>query len=103
MFLYVEQALKSLADAQLFELNDEITRANFVSVVEPFLADIQTKRGLYGYLVVCDESNNTPDIIDNNEFRADIYLQPTKSINYVTLTFVATRTGISFGEIAGTV
>ena len=103
LFLYVEQALKSLADAQLFELNDEITRANFVSVVEPFLADIQAKRGLYGYLVVCDESNNTPDIIDNNEFRADIYLQPTKSINYVTLTFVATRTGISFGEVAGTV
>jgi phage tail sheath protein FI len=103
LFLYVEQSLKSLADAQLFELNDEITRSNFVSVVEPFLADIQAKRGLYGYLVVCDESNNTPDIIDNNEFRADIYLQPTKSINYVTLTFVATRTGISFGEIAGTV
>ena len=103
LFLYVEQALKSLADAQLFELNDEITRANFVAVVEPFLADIQAKRGLYGYLVVCDDTNNTPDIIDNNEFRADIYLQPTKSINYVTLTFVATRTGVSFGEIAGTV
>jgi phage tail sheath protein FI len=103
LFLYVEQSLKSLADAQLFELNDEITRSNFVSVVEPFLADIQAKRGLYGYLVVCDETNNTPDIIDNNEFRADIYLQPTKSINYVTLTFVATRTGISFGEITGTV
>ena len=102
LFLFVEQSLKSLADAQLFELNDEITRANFVAVVEPFLADVQAKRGLYGYTIVCDESNNTPDIIDNNEFRADIYLQPTKSINYVTLTFVATRTGVSFGEV-GTV
>ena len=103
LFLYVEQSLKSLADAQLFELNDEITRANFVGLVEPFLSEIQSKRGLYGYLVVCNETNNTPDIIDNNEFRADIYLKPTKSINYVTLTFVATRTGVSFGEVAGTV
>ena len=103
LFLYVEQALQSLAEAQLFEINDDITRASFVSLVEPFLADIQAKRGLYGYLIVCNESNNTPDIIDNNEFRADIYLKPTKSINYVTLTFVATRTGVSFGEVAGTV
>ena len=103
LFLTVEQALARFADAQLFELNDEITRANFVNVVEPYLSDIQSKRGLYGYLVVCDETNNTPDIIDNNEFRADIYLKPTKSINYVTLTFVATRTGVSFEEVAGTV
>jgi hypothetical protein len=103
LFLTVEQALAKLADAQLFELNDEITRSNFVNVVEPYLSDIQSKRGLYGYLVVCDESNNTPDVIDNNEFRADIYLKPTKSINYVTLTFVATRTGVSFEEVAGTV
>ena len=103
LFLYVEQALQSLAEAQLFELNDEITRANFVGIVDPFLAEIQAKRGLYGYLIVCNETNNTPEIIDNNEFRADIYLKPTKSINYVTLTFVATRTGVSFGEVAGTV
>ena len=61
------------------------------------------QRGLFGFLVVCDESNNTPDVIDNNEFRADIYLQPTKSINYVTLTFVATRTGVGFNEVAGRV
>ncbi len=103
LFLTVEQALKSAGDAQLFELNDEITRANFVNIVEPYLRDVQAKRGLYGFLVVCDESNNTPDIIDNNEFRADIFLKPTKSINYVTLTFVATRTGISFEEVAGRV
>jgi phage tail sheath protein FI len=103
LFLTVEQALQRLADAQLFELNDEITRANFLNVVNPYLRDIEAKRGLYGYLVVCDETNNTPEIIDNNEFRADIYLKPTKSINYVTLTFVATRTGVSFDEVAGTV
>ena len=103
LFLTVEQALERTAQAQLFELNDEITRANFVNIVEPYLRDVQAKRGLYGFLVKCDESNNTPDVIDNNEFRADIFLKPAKSINYVTLTFVATRTGISFEEVAGTV
>ena len=103
LFLTVEQALKGAADAQLFELNDEITRANFINIVEPYLRDVQAKRGVYGFLVVCDETNNTPDIIDNNEFRADIFLKPAKSINYVTLTFVATRTGVSFEEVAGRV
>jgi hypothetical protein len=103
LFLTVEQALERTAQAQLFELNDEITRANFVNIVEPYLRDVQAKRGLYGFLVKCDESNNTPDVIDNNEFRADIYLKPAKSINYVTLTFVATRTGVSFEEVVGTV
>jgi hypothetical protein len=103
LFLTVEQALERTAQAQLFELNDEITRANFVNIVEPYLRDVQAKRGLYGFLVKCDETNNTPDIIDNNEFRADIFLKPAKSINYVTLTFVATRTGISFEEVVGTV
>ena len=103
LFLTIEQALEKVAQAQLFELNDELTRANFKNVVEPFLRDVEAKRGLYGFLVVCDTSNNTPDVIDNNEFRADIFLKPTKSINYVTLTFVATRTGVSFEEVAGTV
>jgi len=103
LFLTIEQSLQRAAQAQLFELNDQITRANFVNIVEPYLRDIQAKRGLYGFLVVCDETNNTPDVIDNNEFRADIYLKPAKSINYVTLTFVATRTGVSFEEVAGTV
>jgi len=103
LFLTVEQALERAAQAQLFELNDELTRANFKNIVEPYLRDVQAKRGLYGFLVVCDSTNNTPDVIDNNEFRADIYLKPTKSINYVTLTFVATRTGISFEEVAGRV
>jgi len=103
LFLTIEQALERTANAQLFELNDQITRSNFVNIVEPYLRDIQAKRGLYDFLVVCDETNNTPDVIDNNEFRADIYLKPTRSINYVTLTFVATRTGVSFEEVAGTV
>ena len=103
LFLTVEQALESAAEAQLFELNDELTRANFRNIVEPYLRDVQAKRGLFGFLVICDTTNNTPDVIDNNEFRADIFLKPTKSINYVTLTFVATRTGISFEEVAGRV
>jgi hypothetical protein len=103
LFLTIEQSLQRAAQAQLFELNDELTRANFKNIVEPYLRDIQAKRGLYGFLVVCDTTNNTPDVIDNNEFRADIYLKPAKSINYVTLTFVATRTGVSFEEVAGTV
>ena len=103
LFLTIEQALQRAAEAQLFELNDELTRANFRNIVEPYLRDIEAKRGLYGFLVVCDSTNNTPDVIDNNEFRADIFLKPAKSINYVTLTFVATRTGISFEEVAGRV
>ena len=103
LFLTVEQALERTAQAQLFELNDPLTRANFVNIVEPYLRDIQAKRGVYDFRVICDETNNTPDVIDNNEFRADIFLKPTKSINYVTLTFVATRTGVSFEEVTGRV
>ena len=103
LFLTVEQALQRAADAQLFEINDELTRANFRNIIEPYLRDIQAKRGLYGFLIVCDSTNNTPDVIDNNEFRADIFLKPAKSINYVTLTFVATRTGVSFEEVVGRV
>jgi hypothetical protein len=103
LFLTIQQALQRSAEAQLFELNDELTRANFKNIVEPFLRDVQAKRGLFGFLVVCDTTNNTPDVIDNNEFRADIFLKPAKSINFVTLTFVATRTGVSFEEVAGTV
>jgi hypothetical protein len=103
LFLTVQQALQAAADAQLFELNDDITRSNFVNIVDPFLRDIQAKRGVFDFRVICDESNNTPDVIDNNEFRADIFLKPARSINYVTLTFVATRTGVSFEEVVGNV
>ncbi len=103
LFLTIEQSLENAAKSQLFEFNDEITRANFVNIVEPYLRDVQSKRGLYDFLVICDETNNTPDVIDNNEFRADIFLKPAKSINFVSLTFVATRTGVSFEEVAGRV
>ena len=103
LFLTVEQALERSAQAQLFELNDQTTRSNFINIVEPYLRDVQAKRGIYDFVVICDETNNTPDVIDNNEFRADIFLKPTKSINYITLTFVATRTGVSFEEVAGSV
>jgi hypothetical protein len=103
LFLTVEQALERTAQAQLFEINDQITRANFVNIVEPYLRDVQAKRGIYDFRVICDETNNTPSVIDNNEFRADIFLKPTKAINYVTLTFVATRTGVSFEEVTGRV
>ena len=72
-----------------------------MNIVEPYLRDVQDKRGVYDFLVVCDETNNTPDVIDNNEFRADIYLKPTKSINFVTLTFIITRTGVQFSEVIG--
>ena len=103
LFIAIEQAVKSAADAQLFEFNDATTRANFINVVEPYLRDVKIKRGVSDYLVVCDESNNTPDVIDRNEFIADIYVKPTRSINYVGITFVATRTGVSFETIVGTV
>lgn len=103
LFLTVERALEKVAQSQLFEFNDEITRSNFINVVEPYLRDVQSKRGLFDFRVICDTSNNTPEVIDNNEFRADIFLKPTKSINYVTLSFVATRTGISFAEVTGRV
>ena len=103
LFLTVEKALEGLANDQLFEFNDEITRSSFTNAVEPYLRDVQAKRGLYDFRVICDSSNNTPEIIDNNEFRADIFLKPTKSINYVTLTFVATRTGVAFEEVTGRV
>ena len=103
LFLTVEKSLEGLANDQLFEFNDEITRSSFTNAVEPFLRDVQAKRGLVDFRVICDSSNNTPDVIDNNEFRADIFLKPTKSINYVTLTFVATRTGVAFEEVTGRV
>jgi hypothetical protein len=103
LFLTIEQALERTAQAQLFEINDEITRSNFINIVEPYLRDIQAKRGIIDFRVICDETNNTADVIDNNEFRGDIFIKPTRSINYVTLTYVATRTGVSFEEVTGRV
>jgi phage tail sheath protein FI len=101
LFLTIEQALQRSAQAQLFELNDELTRANFRNIVDPYLRDVQAKRGIIDFAVICDTTNNTPDVIDNNEFRADIFIKPAKSINYITLTFVATRTGVAFEEVTG--
>ena len=103
LFIFIENAIEAAAKDQLFEFNDEITRTNFVNIVEPFLRDVQAKRGITDFRVVCDETNNTAAVIDNNEFVADIFIKPARSINFIGLTFVATRTGISFEEVIGTV
>ena len=103
LFLNLEARIEVAARTQLFEFNDEITRANFRNIVEPFLRGVQAKRGISDFLVICDETNNTPDVIDANEFKADIFIKPARSINFIGLTFVATRTGVSFSEVAGRV
>lgn len=103
LFLTIESAIQRAARAQLFEFNDVITRTNFLNIVEPYLRDVQAKRGITEFLVVCDESNNTPDVVDANQFRADIFVKPARSINFIGLTFVANRTGVSFEEVVGTV
>ena len=96
LFIFLENAISGAARDQMFEFNDEITRTNFVNIVEPFLRDVQAKRGIFDFRVICDETNNTAAIIDNNEFVADIFIKPARSINFIGLTFVATRTGVSF-------
>ena len=103
LFLNLEARIEIAARTQLFEFNDDLTRSNFRNIVEPFLRGVQAKRGLSDFLVICDESNNTPDVIDANEFKADIFIKPARSINFIGLTFVATRTGVSFSEVAGRV
>ena len=103
LFLVIEKAIERAARTQLFEFNDSITRSTFVNIVSPYLRDVQAKRGITDFLIVCDGSNNTADVIDRNEFIADIYIKPARSINFIGLTFVATRTGVSFGEVVGTV
>jgi phage tail sheath protein FI len=101
LFVYLENAISQAAKDQLFEFNDELTRTNFVNTIEPFLRDVQAKRGIFDYVVVCDETNNTAAVIDNNEFVADIYIKPARSINFIGLTFVATKTGVDFEEVIG--
>ena len=103
LFIYLEDAIKAAAKDQLFEFNDELTRTNFVNIIEPFLRDVQSKRGIFDFVVVCDETNNTAAVIDNNEFVADIFIKPARSINFIGLTFVATRTGVAFEEVIGSV
>jgi hypothetical protein len=103
LFLTIERAIALAARNVLFEFNDEFTRAEFVNIVEPFLREIQGRRGITDFRVVCDETNNTPAVIDRNEFIATIFIKPARSINYVTLNFVAVRTGVDFEEVVGTV
>lgn len=103
LFLAIEKRVSTLAKGVLFELNDVATRSSFANAVNSYLAEVQAKRGVTEYLVVCDETNNTADVIDRNEFVAELYLKPARSINYITITFVATRTGVSFDEVTGRV
>jgi phage tail sheath protein FI len=101
LFIVLEKAISTASKFQLFEFNDEFTRANFRNIVEPFLREVQGRRGITDFLVVCDETNNTGEVIDRNEFIAEIFIKPARSINFITLSFIATRTGVSFDEVAG--
>ena len=101
LFLLLEKAIATAAKFQLFEFNDEFTRAQFRNLVEPFLRDVQGRRGITDFSVVADATNNTGEVIDRNEFVADIFVKPSRSINFITLSFVATRTGVSFSEVGG--
>ncbi len=102
LFITLEKAISTASKFQLFEFNDEFTRAQFRNIVEPFLRDVQGRRGITDFSVVCDETNNSPDlVVDRNEFRADILVKPNRSINFITLQFVATRSGVAFEEVVG--
>ena len=101
LFIALEKAIATAAKAQLFEFNDEFSRAQFRNLVEPFLRDVKGRRGLTDFSVICDETNNTGQVIDSNRFVADIFIKPNRSVNFITLNFVATRTGVDFSEIAG--
>jgi hypothetical protein len=99
LFLVIEEAISEAAKSQLFELNDEFTRQQFKNIVEPYLRSVQSRRGIIDFLVVCDGTNNPAEAIDRGEFYAEIFVKPTRSINFITLTFTATRTGASFAEL----
>ena len=101
LFIVLEEAISKAARSTMFEFNDEFTRAQFVNLVEPFLRDVKGRRGIYDFKVVCDTTNNTPEVIDGNSFVGDIYIKPARSINYIQLNFVAVRTGVSFQEVVG--
>ena len=101
LFLVLEKAIATASKFMLFEFNDEFSRAQFRNMVEPFLRDVQGRRGITDFSVVCDATNNTADVIDRNEFRGDIYVKPSRAINFITLSFVATRTGVAFSEVGG--
>ncbi len=101
LFIVLEKAIATASKYQLFEFNDAFTRAQFRNLVEPFLRDVQGRRGVIDFRVICDETNNTGEVIDRNEFVADIYIKPARSINFITLNFIATRTGVAFEEVVG--
>ena len=101
LFIVLEKAISTAAKFQLFEFNDSFTRANFRAAVEPFLRQVQGRRGIYDYQVICDETNNTPAVIDSSQFVASIFVKPARSINFITLTFVASRSGVDFEELYG--
>ena len=101
LFLVLEKAIATASKFQLFEFNDEFTRAQFRNLVEPFLRDVQGRRGISDFSVIADNTNNTGEVIDRNEFVADIFVKPARSINFITLNFIATRTGVSFSEVGG--
>jgi len=101
LFITLEKAIAKAARSTLFEFNDEFTRAGFVNLVEPFLREVKGRRGIYDYRVVCDSTNNTPEVIDQNQFVGDIYIKPARSVNFIQLNFVAVRTGVTFDEIVG--
>ena len=101
LFITLEKAISRASRASLFEFNDEFTRAQFVALVEPFLRDVQARRGIFDFRVVCDETNNTAGVIDRNEFVGDIYIKPARSVNFIQLNFVAVRSGVAFDEIVG--
>ena len=101
LFIVLEKAISRAARASLFEFNDEFTRSSFVNLIEPFLREVQGRRGIFDFRVVCDATNNTPEVIDRNEFVGDIYIKPTRSINFIQLNFVAVRSGVTFDEIVG--
>jgi phage tail sheath protein FI len=101
LFITIEEAIAKASRTVLFEFNDTFTREQFLGMVNPYMRDVQARRGVTDFLVVCDESNNTGQVIDNNEFRADIYVKPARSINFITLTFIATRTDVNFSEVVG--
>lgn len=103
LFLVLERAVANAAQNTLFELNDEFTRAEFVNIVEPFLREVKGRRGITDFRVVCDETNNTPEVVDRNEFIASIFIKPARSINYITLNFVGVRSGVEFEEVVGAV
>ena len=101
LFITIEEAIAKASRTVLFEFNDTFTRENFLGMVNPYLRDVMARRGITDFLAVCDETNNTGQVIDNNEFRADIYVKPARSINFITLTFIATRTDVAFSEVVG--